>query len=81
MKVTWGWLRDWVEFPGTPEELAPIFTRFNTDKDSIYALYRGQPDLEPKRIEQALDYYDDFYKTINDRGGVKRDFIQMCRRS
>ncbi len=22
MKVTWGWLRDWVEFPGTPEELA-----------------------------------------------------------
>ncbi len=22
MKVTWSWLRDWVEFPGTPEDLA-----------------------------------------------------------
>lgn len=65
----------------TPAELAPLFTRFNTYKDSIYALYRGQPGLEPKRIEQALDYYDDFYKTINDRGGVKREFTQMCRPS
>jgi len=65
----------------TPEELAPLFARFNRQKDSIYALYRGMAaeGLEPKRIEQALDYYDDFYKTINDAGRTRREFIQACR--
>jgi hypothetical protein len=73
-------------FRGTcraPAELATLFARFNQRKDAIYALYRGmeQEGLEPKRVEQALDYYDEFYKTINDAGRTRREFIQGCRQS
>jgi hypothetical protein len=35
--------------------------------------------LEPKRIQQALEYYDEFYKTINDPGRTRREFSQACR--
>ncbi len=66
-----------------PGELATLFTRFNAQKDTIYALYRSMANegLEPKRIEQALDYYDEFYKTINDAGRTRREFILGCRHS
>lgn len=60
------------------EELAPLFVRFNAQKDAIYALYRDQAGLEPKRVEQALDYYDDFYQTINDARATRREFMTTC---
>ncbi len=63
-----------------PQILATIFARFTAEKDSIYALYRGQEELEPKRVKQALDYYDDFYKTINDAGATRREFVNGCAR-
>jgi hypothetical protein len=66
-----------------PEELAALFARFNAHKDAVYALYRGLEGegLEPKRVEQALGYYDDFYKTINDAGRTRQEFIRSCQRS
>ena len=63
-----------------PEILARLFPRFNAQKDSIYALYRAQEGLEPKRVKQALEYYDDFYHTINDAGATRREFINGCAR-
>jgi len=62
------------------ETLTSLFARFNAQKDSIYALYRDQEGLEPKRVKQALDYYDDFYHTINDAGAARREFLVSCRR-
>ena len=65
----------------SPQELASLFARFNAQKEAIYALYRGMAaeGLEPKRIAQALDYYDDFFKTINDAGRTRREFTLVCR--
>jgi hypothetical protein len=65
----------------SPQELAPLFARFNARKDTIYALYRGMAaeGLETKRITQALDYYDEFFKTINDPGRTRREFLLACR--
>ena len=73
-------------FRGTcrsPQELAALFVPFNEQKDAIYALYRGMEaeGLEHKRVEQALGYYDEFYKTINDAGRMRREFIQGCHES
>ena len=62
----------------TPADFAPLFVRFNAVKDSVYALYRGQPDLEPKRVAQALGYYDEFYRIINDPRWVNRELIHNC---
>ncbi len=66
----------------TPEELSALFARFNARKDAIYALYRGleSEGLEPKRVKQALDYYDEFYKTINDAGRTRQEFMRSCQR-
>lgn len=71
-------------FRGTcraPEELAALFAQFNARKDAIYALYHDmeKEGLEAKRVRQALDYYDEFYKTINDQGRARRAFVYGCR--
>jgi len=66
----------------TPEELAAVFARFNAQKEAIYALYRGleSEGLEPKRIAQALGYYDEFYTIINDPGRTRQAFTRSCQR-
>jgi hypothetical protein len=61
-----------------PEQLVATFARFNQLKYSIYALYRGQEGLDPGRVRQALDYYDEFYRTINDPRAVRREFMINC---
>jgi hypothetical protein len=64
----------------TREELAPVFKLFNDKKDAIYALYREQEGLDPKVRDDALKYYDEFYKTINDPKAVDWAFIRNCRK-
>src|SRR5207247_1842192 len=59
----------------TPDDFAPLFARFNAAKDSIYALYRSQPDLEPKRVEQAVSYYGAVYRPTSEARRPKADDI------
>jgi len=61
------------------DQFAAIFARFNDRKDAIYTLYRSQVGADPKRVEQALRYYDDFYRVINDPKLVRREFLQACK--
>jgi len=63
------------------QEFGLVFAEFNARKDTIYALYRGMAaeGLEAKRIQQALEYYDEFFKTINDPGRTRREFLMACR--
>jgi len=68
--------RNVICFP--PDVLARVLGRFVAQKDSIYALYRGQDGLEPKRVKQALDYYDQFYRTVNDPRDARRVFMETC---
>jgi len=58
--------------------IAAVFVRFQEKKDAIYALYRDEPALTPKARDQALRYYDEFYKTIEDPRAIKREFLQKC---
>jgi len=62
----------------TPEQLGPTIARFDDRKDSIYALFRSQEGLDPKRAEQTLRYFDDFYRTINDTRAANREFVRNC---
>ena len=54
--------------------------KFRAAKDSIYALYRSVPDLSERNVKQALDYFDGFYRIINDPRAVQREFVRGCRR-
>jgi len=59
---------------------APTFALFKAKRDSIYALYHdpiGQL-LRGDRAKETLEYFDDFYQTINDPRYAKRQIIDRC---
>lgn len=62
----------------TEAELAPIIAKFTRQKDAIYALYRAQEGLEAKRVNWALEYYDDFYRTLTDPRAMRAAMRVAC---
>jgi hypothetical protein len=62
------------------EVYAEAFDLFRAKHDSINALYRdhiGQL-LKGDRAKETIEYFDDFYKVINDKYEVKREIIDRC---
>lgn len=60
-------------------ELPKVLALFNEKKDAIYALYRSASWLDAREVKRSLDYYDDFYETINDKGRLEREIVKACR--
>jgi hypothetical protein len=58
--------------------IAPVIARFDSLKDTIYATWRGMPGLDPRRVESALKYLDDFYRVIDDPKKARREFTYAC---
>ena len=63
----------------TVEAWAPVLQRFTEERDSIYALYRGQADLNPKYANEAIKYYDQFYEVIGNPKSLKRELVEPCK--
>ncbi|HEY2856074.1 MAG TPA: hypothetical protein VGJ18_24755 [Gemmatimonadaceae bacterium] len=62
------------------ESYPPAYALFNAKRDSIYALYRdslGQL-IKGDRVKETLEYFDDFYKTINDPRVAKHEIEDRC---
>jgi hypothetical protein len=59
--------------------LSPVLARFRAAKDSIYAAVRAVPDLPERDMRGVLGYFDDFFRAIDDRGTVQREFLRRCR--
>ncbi len=53
---------------------------FDAKKDAIYALYQDQLGslLTPDNRKSTLEYFDDFYRTIDDRHRAKREIMDAC---
>lgn len=60
--------------------LEPVLARFEALRDSIAALYRSVPGFEPRTIERALRYYDEFYRDIENRERFQRIVQRTCLR-
>jgi hypothetical protein len=58
--------------------LEPALARFEALRDSIAAIYRSIPGLEPRSVEQTLRYYDEFYRAIADRQRFAREMARTC---
>lgn len=56
-----------------------VLDRFRLAKDSIYASVRAVPDLPERDVKGVLDYFDDFFSAIDNRGTVQREFVRRCR--
>jgi hypothetical protein len=64
------------------ESYNKTFAIFNEKKPEIYALYSDSIGklMDKGRVRETLHYFDEFYKTINDRGAAKRSIIESCVR-
>src|SRR5258706_4249060 len=60
--------------------LTLALARFRAAKDSMYAAVRAVPDLPERDVRNVLEYFDEFYKVLDDRGAVNREFVRPCRR-
>ena len=48
-------------------------------KEPIYANVRDVPDLPEGDVRNVLEYFDDFFKVIENPGAVRREFVRNCR--
>jgi hypothetical protein len=57
-----------------------VFTLFNQKKDAIYGLYHDDiGKMLPEDVTKStLEYFDDFYKTINNPKSARDDVIKAC---
>ncbi|HEX5580917.1 MAG TPA: hypothetical protein VFX39_05015 [Gemmatimonadaceae bacterium] len=64
------------------EQLAPVIALFNERKDAIYALYSTDDEvgrlLRPRTVKGTLDYFDQFYETINDPRAARLELEERC---
>jgi hypothetical protein len=61
--------------------LEPALARFESLRDSVAAIYRALPGLEPRTLEQTLRFYDGFYVAIANRERFFQRIVgRECRR-
>ena len=62
------------------EAYAPAFELFKAKRDSIDALYSDAIGrlLKGDRAKETVEYFNDFYTTINDPRQAKREIIDRC---
>jgi hypothetical protein len=56
-----------------------LVTRFNEQREAIWALYEGMAELDDGERERALKYYEDFYETVNDPRRFERRITRECQ--
>lgn len=65
-------------FCRSEKELQPFFQRFQDKKSTIYELYEEMELLTDESRNQALKYYNRFYRIISDESAIERTFVKPC---
>lgn len=73
-----GFCPDQVNRPESVYEQA--FARFLEVKERIYDLWEGLEALERDRLEESLEYFEEFYQTIEDPDRMESRMLDSCRR-
>jgi hypothetical protein len=62
------------------EQYEKVFALFREKKDAIYAIYSDplSEAMKPAVKKATLEYFDDFYTTINDPRKAKREIVSAC---
>jgi hypothetical protein len=56
-----------------------LIERFNAIRDDVWGLYQGLEGLEEDQMRRSLEYYEEFYETINDPDRYQRRVVRNCR--
>jgi hypothetical protein len=65
----------------TAEQLEPTLAVFRAKKNDMMAALNSIPDMDSAVRSEVKAYLDDFYSTIERPSGVKRFFIDGCKRT
>ena len=63
----------------TPEQWAPVLSRFHEKKTDLYAAYDSLRELDPKYVKRTREYLDEFFEVISNPRTMKREMIDTCR--
>ena len=64
----------------TPQDYESVYEEFRQNQEGFYDLWRQQADLDEDRLEETLEYLDEFFETLADPGRIKDRMIDRCRR-
>ena len=62
----------------TQYDLDRVLTMFRVHKTEIYGLIQGQEGLDQRSREQTLEYFEQFYRCLDDPRCVRREFVRGC---
>jgi len=68
------------QMPRTQAQYDEVYALFLEKKDEIYEIWRGLEGLEKGRMEDTLEYFDDFYDIIGNPDLIEARMIRNCRR-
>lgn len=57
-----------------------VYQEFREKKEDFYDLWRQMPYLEEGRVEDTLEYLDEFFEVIEDPEKIQDRMIDRCRR-
>lgn len=63
-----------------PEQYQGVYDLFFEKREELYELWRTQEGLDPDRLEDALEYLDDFYEILEDPDRIQRNVSRQCYR-
>ena len=70
--------RIWMSYCFTAADLAPAIATFNDRRAAIAALYTETSILSKEAAQQTLDYFDAFYKVVNDPARLAKEIKRHC---
>jgi hypothetical protein len=59
---------------------ADVFAHVRAQKDAIWALYRDEPALDARIRDRTLDYFEGFFRILDDPRSANRAIVEQCRR-
>ncbi|MBE0591177.1 MAG: hypothetical protein IH616_02105 [Gemmatimonadales bacterium] len=63
------------------EELDAALAVFADRREAVYETFRSLPGLDPRRLEDTLEYLDEFYEILGDPNKVEREIVRRCRQA
>jgi hypothetical protein len=61
------------------EEYQPAFEMFKEKKSEIYSLCESFPYLSERELKVLINYFDQFYKTLDNPKRIESEFYLKCR--
>jgi hypothetical protein len=58
-----------------------IVALFNSLRTDIYKLYTDCPLLDIKYVKATIQYFDEFYQTINNPTALQKEFSYPCNKN